>query len=425
MKKLTALCLALFTALASYAGDFVTTTGTQFRLPGEKTASYRFIGANMWYAPILASKGQGGDRKRLKAELDNLQELGVNNLRILVGADAGSRNANTVQPYLQYADGTLNDTLLEGLDYLLRELERREMYAVLYLNNAWDWSGGYGHYLKRTGHEDSPNAADEGYNDYVKHSAQFSTDTLAQRLYQDFVRQIVSRTNALTRKPYAESPAIMSWQICNEPRPFSKESKEGFENWILSTARLIKSIDKNHLVSTGSEGYYGCEKDMSLYERLHSADCIDYFTIHIWPVNWGWSNRGALYTSLPNTYVRSAEYIEMHERMASKWGKPLVIEEFGYPRDRNLYRAGTPTVARDAYYTFIFDKLVQSKADGGVIAGVNFWGWGGRGMPSDKTWQTGADYVCDPPHEPQGWYSVFDADATTIECIRKYIEMLK
>jgi mannan endo-1,4-beta-mannosidase len=35
-------------------------------------------------------------------------------------------------------------------------------------------------------------------------------------------------------------------------------------------------------------------------------------------------------------------------------------------------------------------------------------------------WQAGDDYLSDPPHEPQGWYSVFDCDTTTIDIIKKY-----
>ena len=45
------------------------------------------IGTNFWYGPILGSEGRGGNRDRLKKELDLLKDLGVNNLRILVGSD--------------------------------------------------------------------------------------------------------------------------------------------------------------------------------------------------------------------------------------------------------------------------------------------------------------------------------------------------
>lgn len=274
-----------------HTDGFVRADGGHFYRPGS-TTPYYFIGTNMWYAPILASKGEGGDRKRLKRELDALRKMGVENLRILVGAEKGSANANTVTPVLQDGSGQLNDTLLDGLDYLLREMEKRNMTGVFYLNNAWDWSGGYSFYLKQAGLPDSPNASGEGYNDYVAHAANFSLNGQAQALYLDYIRQIVTRRNRYTGKAYKDSPAIMAWQLCNEPRPFSAAAKPGFAHWISQAAAIVKEADPNHLVSTGSEGYYGCGADMALCERIHNDPNIDYITLHIWPVNWQWSSRG-------------------------------------------------------------------------------------------------------------------------------------
>lgn len=422
---------------------FVTTRGTNFYLPGATQTPYRFIGTNLWYAPILASKGEGSDRERLKKELDALQELGINNLRIAVGSDElPGTSANIVKPFLQKANGKLVAKTLDGLDYLLAEMERRQMYGVFYLNNAWDWSGGYASYLYRTGFGTAPSSGGETYNDYVDFCSQFSTSEKAQELFYKHVKKIVSRTNPYTRKPYKDSPAIMSWQLCNEPRPFSKEAKQGYFQWLEKTARLIKSIDPNHLVSVGSEGYYGCEKDMDLFEKIHAIPEVDYLTIHIWPVNWGWSSRDALYNSLPRVYIETGKYIDMHCRIAQRLNKPLVIEEFGYPRDRNFFTPGTSTGSRDGVYNFVFNYWKENMAKGGPIAGVNFWGWGGEGRPaftrSNKeekesdglksrenmaTWHPGDDYLCDPPHEPQGWYSVFDCDTTTIHIIKQYMKI--
>ena len=104
---------------------------------------YYFIGTNFWYGPILASEGRGGDRERLTRELDSLCSMGVRNLRVLVGSDGPEGVYTKVEPVLQYAPGRYNDTLLRGLDYFLVELGKRDMEAVLYLNNAWEWSGGY------------------------------------------------------------------------------------------------------------------------------------------------------------------------------------------------------------------------------------------------------------------------------------------
>jgi len=401
---------------------FVTADGTQFRCDGKP---YYYIGTNFWYGPILASEGSGGDRDRLERELDALKKLGIGNLRILVGADSGSRHANTVEPVLQSTPGAYNDTLLAGLDFLLMEMGKRGMKAVLYLTNSWDWSGGFGFYLRATGHGDSPNAAGEGYNRYVDYAAAFPEDTLAQRLYFDHVRVIVSRTNSYTRRPYRDDPAIMAWQICNEPRPFSRKNKTDFSRWISRTAALIKQIDPHHLVSTGSEGLYGCETDTMLCAAIHGDKHIDYLTAHVWPANWGWADKDQLAEAMPNVLDRTNRYIGLHEHMADSLQKPLVVEEFGYPRDGYSFSPTASTRSRDLLYDYIFRRVRASREAQGPLAGCNFWGWGGFGRPTGETWHPGHDYLCDPPHEPQGWYSVFSCDASTLRLVRQASKALR
>lgn len=408
-------------------GGFVRTSGTHF-YKGNSTKPYYFMGTNMWYAPILGSKGEGGNRKRLCAELDSLKRIGVNNLRILVGADAGSKNANTVKPYLQETPAKLNENLLEGLDYTLQQMHKRGMVAVVYLTNSWDWSGGFGFYLKNAGLPDSPDSHGEGYNAYVDYAKAFYTNEKAKEMYYNFVKQIVTRKNAITGRPYAQDPTIMSWQLCNEPRPFGgREGQEAFVEWIRHTSDLIKALDPNHLISTGSEGVIGChvgksiccEEDQQLCTLVHGLDNIDYMTVHIWPANWGWATKDRLFDALQNVYLKTEDYLAQHDRIARTIDKPYVVEEFGYPRDHNFYAPDIPTQARDGFYQFIFNTLIDSKNNSGPMAGCNFWGWSGRGRAAADQWQSGADYLNDPPHEPQGWYSVYNTDSTTINIISR------
>ena len=396
----------------------ITQQGVQLMKNGKP---YHYIGTNMWYASVLGSTGEGGDRERLCRELDYLKGIGVTNLRILSGPDAGSDLANPAKPYLQSAPGVLNDTILRGLDFVIAELEKRDMEAVIYLNNAWDWSGGYGFYLKECGYGDSPNTnVPGGYSEYVNYCANFSREPKAIEMYYNYIKAIVSRKNSITGRSYKDEPAIMAWQLCNEPRPFSKENKAAFAQWISGAAALIKSIDPNHLVSTGSEGYIGCEVDMELCREIHADKNIDYLTIHIWPVNWGWAPRSNPDSGIDNACIESGKYIAEHIELAKQLDKPLVIEEFGYSRKDNLSGTGIPTDSRDIFYRYIFGQVKESATGGGVIAGCNFWGWSGSGRPRDLVWQPGDNYLCDPPHEPQGWYSVFDNDTTTIEIIKEY-----
>ena len=384
---------------------------------------YYFIGTNFWYGPILASEGSGGDRERLSRELDSLCSMGVRNLRVLVGSD-GERGVYTkVEPTLQYAPGKYNDTLLRGLDYFLVELGKRDMEAVLYLNNAWEWSGGYSQYLQWAGYGDIPLPRVAGYNEYVDYVSDFMKSDSAMGMFRRYVMDIVSRTNTVTGKAYRDDPAIFSWQICNEPRPFGEENKETFKTWLTETAEIIKAIDPNHMVSVGSEGKYGCEVDLSLWEEIGRSPYIDYLNIHIWPFNWGWTSRDDMNDGTVEPAIAlSLEYLDEHMEVARRLHKPLVVEEFGFPRDSVGFSRGTSVSMRDRYYEAMLSQMVGQKASGTLLAGFNFWGWGGLAEPSQEhlMWQPGDDYTGDPAQEEQGLYSVFASDTSTVSIIRQY-----
>ena len=83
---------------------------------------YYFIGTNFWYGAILGSVGEGGDRERLCKELDFLKSIGVDNLRVLVGADGENGIKTRIEPSLQVAPGVYNDSILDGLDYFMGNL---------------------------------------------------------------------------------------------------------------------------------------------------------------------------------------------------------------------------------------------------------------------------------------------------------------
>ena len=388
-----------------------------------------FIGANMWYAPLLASDTDVADLERLGEELDCLKSMGVNNLRVLAGADGDAGVKWKVEPALQTAPGVYDENVFVGLDRFLVELGKRDMTAVIYLNNAWEWSGGFGQYLEWTGHGKAVSANDVTWEEYCEITSKVTTDERAKSMFMEHVKKVVSRVNTVTGRPYSEDPAIFSWQICNEPRCFVRVDsvKAEFEKWLVRTAALIKSIDNNHMVSVGSEGLYGCEVDMDLFEKIHSCPDIDYLTMHIWPANWNWVRKDSLETDLPEAYAKTDKYIDMHIASAEKLRKPVVIEEFGYPRDGYKFDKSTPVAARDAYYTHIFRRLEDSAKSDGVLAGVNFWAWGGEAGQSAESiwWHRGDDYCGDPAQEPQGLYSVYESDTATVAIIRNFNELLR
>ncbi len=380
---------------------------------------YYFVGANFWYGAILGSEGEGGNRERLHKELDFLKSIGINNLRVLVGADGENGIKTRVEPSLQVAPGVYNDTILAGLDYFMNELRERDMTAVLYLNNSWEWSGGYSVYLQWSGHGEAVVPAVDGWPAYMEYVKQFPQSDSAKALFANHVNYIVSRTNRYNQIKYVDDPTIMSWQIGNEPRAFSDENKEPFARWMADVAAQIKSLDPNHMVSSGSEGSWGCEMDMSLFEKIHADPNINYLNIHIWPYNWSWVKADSLTELLPRAKENTKKYIDDHMVIARKYSKPIVLEEFGFPRDGFSFSKEAPTTARDEYYRYVFDLIRQDRESGGLFAGCNFWAWGGFAgqNPGHVFWEKGDDYTGDPAQEQQGLNSVFATDST-IEIIK-------
>lgn len=385
---------------------------------------YYYVGTNFWYGAILGSEGQGGNRARLCKELDRMRAMGIDNLRILVGSD-GQRGIKTkVEPTLQEAPGVYNDTILAGLDYLLMEMGKRRMVAVLYLNNSWEWSGGYGYYLEQAGEGKAPRPDEDGYPAFMKFVARYATCEKAHQLFYDYVRFILSRTNRYTGLKYTDDPAIMSWQIGNEPRAFSTEALPAFEKWLAEASALIRSLDANHLVSIGSEGSWGCENDYGVYERICADKNIDYCNIHLWPYNWGWARADHLVEDLAVSCRNTKDYIDRHLAICARLSKPLVMEEFGYPRDGFSFSLSSTTEGRDGYYKYVFSLVGDNAEKGGYFAGCNFWGWGGFARPRHEQWEVGDDYTGDPAQEAQGLNSVFVTDTTTLQVVKTEVERM-
>ena len=412
------------------AGDFVRVDGTRFTLEGR---TYRFAGANMWYAAWLGADAPFGDRARLRRELDALASMGVTNLRILGGAERSSLKG-AVSPAFRGPGSDYDPVLLEGLDFALAEIGRRGMKAVIYLTNFWEWSGGMMTYLSWTngGRYVDMNDPAHPWPEFPDFNAAFYRSDPAIGLYHDYVRALVGRTNKVTRRAYADDPAIMAWQLANEPRPGGSErvgvpNLPNFYAWIGRTAALIKSLDRNHLVSTGSEGLKGCLESEACVLSAHEAPGIDYVTAHIWPLNWSWVDSADLAGTWEAGAAKVSDYIRRHIAMARTLRKPLVIEEFGFPRDGGSYDPAASTIFKDRFYRLIYDAVYQDARAGGPAAGTNFWAWNGEGRAAhaDHRFRPGdTAFLGDPPHEPQGWYGVFDRDADTRQVIRNHAQAM-
>ena len=109
MRNLLFFSLLFFPLIAFAKGnDFVTVHNGKLMRDGKP---YRFIGVNYWYGPLIAAP-HGGDRARLKRELDLLQKVGVTNVRSMVGVDGVSTYVAQLPFPLQKKPGVYDDNTL-------------------------------------------------------------------------------------------------------------------------------------------------------------------------------------------------------------------------------------------------------------------------------------------------------------------------
>lgn len=150
----------------------------------------------------------------------------------------------------------------------------------------------------------------------------FYTNEAAQAAYLTYVSFIVNR--------YKSSPAIFSWELCNEPR-CANCNTDVIYTWAKKVSAIIKTLDPNHLVTLGDEGWFAppfavpAGANSYPYQGNNGIDFIanlnisslDYGTFHMYPTNFAeddaWGNT----------------YIQEHAQAGITAKKPVVLEEYG------------------------------------------------------------------------------------------------
>jgi mannan endo-1,4-beta-mannosidase len=401
--------------------NFVTVSGNRFMINNKP---YYFVGTNFWAGMNLGANTNSGNQGRLIRELDKMKSLGITNIRIMALTEGPDNEPFRIVPSMNN-NGVLNEDYLKGLDFLLTEMGKRNLYAVVCLTNFWPWSGGMAQYQKWSGAINNihyPMTQGNSWDTYMKSTAKFYSNKIAIDKLNSCIAKIVTRYNSITHIAYKNDPTIMSWELCNEPRGI--DNVNAYLAWINNTAQYIKKLDANHLVTVGSEGTTPYESYSGTpFEQSHASKYIDYTCIHLWVQNWEMYNPKKHNETIQAAKQKSIDYINKHIAIAKKMNKPFVLEEFGIMKDNGSYNPNATNYNRDNFYTFIFNEIANH-INKNEAAGVNFWAWAGEGRPKQpgNWWQPGNDFTGDPPHEEQGWYSVYNTDYSTHLVIKKYAD---
>nr|AGV52632.1 Man5A [Irpex lacteus] len=314
---------------------FVGVSGQKFVLDGK---TFTIVGLNSYWVGLM-----GYSHADIDKAFADIASTGATAVRTLGFNDVTSPNGI----YYQLWNGstpTVNTgpTGLQNFDYVVASAKAHGLRLIITLTNNWSDYGGMDVYVKQ-----------------ILGSANhdlFYTNPQVIAAYKNYVKAFVGR--------YVNEPTILAWELANEPRCRGTTgtttrtcTTTTVTNWISDASAYIKSIDPNHLVAVGDEGFFNEPSNPSYpYQGSEGIDfnanlavrTIDFGTFHLYPEGWG-------QTSNPSSTVWGSQWIADHVASQKSVNKPVIVEEFGV------------TSNQSAVYTVWYSDIVSSGLTGDLI----------------------------------------------------------
>ncbi|KAJ7940646.1 glycoside hydrolase family 5 protein [Mycena leptocephala] len=259
---------------------FVSTNGPNFKV---NNSDFKFIGTNAYWLPALNSD------EDIDAVLGNISQANITVVRTWAFNDVPEIPENGTWFQHLSPNGTasvnLNETTgLPKLDRMISMAEKHGIYLLLSLTNNWNPLPLDNNSTNSTTNSTlsrrdvaTNNTLPRNYlsNDYGgmdayvrafgadSHDAFYTNETIITA-FENYTMQIVSR--------YVNSTSVLAWEIANDPRCNSSIGATPLCNtttitlWHSRIAQFIRSIDPNHLVSTGSQGFF-CADCPKLFQK--------------------------------------------------------------------------------------------------------------------------------------------------------------
>ncbi|KIJ66718.1 glycoside hydrolase family 5 protein [Hydnomerulius pinastri MD-312] len=330
--------LSLANPVARQSTGFVKAEGQAFTLNGEP---YTVFGSNSYWVGLM-----GLTTDEMDVTFQNIAASGGTTVRTW-----GFNEVTTASgDYYQLWNGstpTINygTTGLENFDNVVAAAKANGIKLIVTLTNNWSDYGGMDVYVNQILGEGQP-------HDYFYSNSEVIT------AYQNYVKVWIER--------YIDEPTIFGWELANEPRCTGSTSATSgtcttttITDWVSTMSGYIKSLDTNHLVGLGDEGWFNWSNSTDYsydgsqgidFDANLAIDTIDFGTFHLYPFTWG--------EETPSAMVWGQEWIQNHRGAQATYNKPVLMEEFG------VYSAQNQTTTYENWYSTVID---------GGLTGVLIW----------------------------------------------------
>lgn len=317
---------------------------------------YYANGFNAYWLMYVAS--DPSQRSKVSTAFHEAASHGLTVARTWAFSDGGYRP-------LQRSPGSYNEQMFKGLDFVIAEARKYGIKLILSLANNYDSFGGKKQYVNW--------ARSQGQ--FLTSDDDFFRNPVVKGYYKNLIKTVLNRYNTFTGIHYKDDPTIMAWELMNEPRCTSDPSGRTIQAWITEMASYVKSIDRNHLLEAGLEGFYGqstpqrkrVNPNLDIGTDFIANNLIpgiDFATVHSYPDQWLSSSNDRDQLSFLNnwldTHIQDAQHILR---------KPILLAEFGKSRKD----PGYSTYQRDVMFNTVYYKIYSSAKRGGAAAGGLFW----------------------------------------------------
>ena len=318
---------------------FVRAAGNRFEVNGREIF---LTGANCYYLAFVDEPSQ-------RSVLELARGIGLNAIRAWAFLDAPAAGKSVWFQTWSHQLGrpVLNEGPdgLERLDRAITLAEEYELRLILPLLNYWDDYGGMSQYAQWFGLGDR---------------SRFYTDSRTREAYKSYVCSLLTRVNTISGREYRDEPAVLAWELANEPRSPRKSGL--LLDWAGEMSQYIKTLDSNHLVACGDEGYY-CKRfrfGNAAYNGSHGVDAeallrlpaIDFGSYHLY----------ATYSSKAGPVAFGRRWIRDHVRSGTRAGTPVLLEEYGV--------RAADAESRDAIYAAWLSAVHEYGGAGALVWGI-------------------------------------------------------
>ena len=306
--------------------QFVSARDSKFILKGK---DFRFLGFNAYY--LQTNAADASKRYIVDDVLLFAKTAGFKVIRTW----AFNNNSDSVYPgVIASKPNELLEQGLIGLDYVLAKAKEYDLLIILCLaNNSPDY-GGIEQYIRWANQYLTPPTSQPFLHNH------FFTDDSIISWYKFYVGSILNRVNTFTEILYKDDPTIFSYELINEASN-SGISYSYIKDWYEKTSEYFKSIDTNHLLTTGEIGF---DADASRYSNLdffyNGSDFlfngskgtsfvvnsalpkIDYTSVHSYPEAWNMNAKAGI------------TWIKDHTEISEELNKPILLSEFGVKQNK-------------------------------------------------------------------------------------------